>query len=73
MRSFLEAKNSLPDGHVVAAGYDRKGRPFYFHVPVDAPDDVVRGLAFEAREGRPMTDYESALLVEAERRHDGGA
>lgn len=73
MESFTFARATCPDGHVVAGGFDRKGKPFYFHVPVDASDDDVRARAFEAREGRPMTPYESALMAEAERRHDGGA
>ena len=69
METLKEAQDSLPDGHVVAGTIGKDGHPVYFHVPADADADVMRAEAFRAREGREMTEYELAVLREAEERH----
>jgi hypothetical protein len=48
-------------GGVVCAYVDAKGRPHYFVAPPDADEAEVAALAFQVREGRPMSQLERQL------------
>ena len=59
-REELEA--DMPEGHTVCATLLKDGTPRYFSAPTDTPDDEVRAMAFEVREGRPLGGYEQFLI-----------
>lgn len=50
----------------VVSGTYKDERPVYFIVPADQPDDEVRDIAFEIREGRKPSSYEYFLLAQAQ-------
>ncbi|RMF61175.1 MAG: hypothetical protein D6746_05885 [Bacteroidetes bacterium] len=67
--SFEQARSECPPGSSVAGTVTHSGKPLYFVVRAEDPDSKVRELAFEAREGRPMTALEKTLLRIAEERN----
>lgn len=69
-RRFRKAKaEAEANGHMVCATVDRSGRPLYFTLPVDTPDDVGEATAFALRHGRPISDGEQMLKSAARARH----
>lgn len=67
-RKFRKAAAQVSDNEVLCGTYTPEGEPVYFTAPANAPDDMMRRLAFEARWGRPMSKYEEMLLEHAKAR-----
>lgn len=68
-----EAKNKADeDGKAVGAYVDNEGVPHYFLHEPGMDETAARKLAFEIREGRPMSAYEEWVLEVAMRRHEAG-
>jgi hypothetical protein len=60
-----DADADLPAGHVVCATLTKEGKPVYFTAPADTSDDRMREIAFEIREGEPMSDYQKFMIDRA--------
>lgn len=65
---FEAAKAAQDDGQSLCGTYV-DGKPTYFFAPSDASEDDVQDLAFEVRNGRPMSGYEKFLLSAARELH----
>jgi hypothetical protein len=59
---FATAAAVLEEGQTVCGTYKPDGTPAYFVMPVGVDEHTMRVSAFEVRNGRPMTSYETALL-----------
>lgn len=64
--SFELAKSASQADQSVSGVYGKDGTPVYFITGPDVPDEVMRRLAFEVREGRVMSRFETELLTLAE-------
>ena len=68
MRVFedrVEAEGLLAPGEVLCSTLAKDGKPLYFLCLVSDSDDVVQARAFEAREGRSLSQFEADVLVHA--------
>jgi hypothetical protein len=63
--SFEDAQADLAEGHCVSGTLAKDGKPVYFNVPADTSDDRMREIAFEIREGEPMSDYQKYMIDRA--------
>lgn len=65
---FDQAKAAADElGFKVAGTLLKGGQPAYFLIPEGTSDEDVRARAFEVREGRAMSSYETWALEVAER------
>ena len=58
---YRDAQAAAADAQMGVGGALKGRDPVYFLYPLDADDDTIRDLAFEARSGRPMSDGERRL------------
>lgn len=65
---FEQAKAAQGDGQSLCGTYVGE-KPVYFLAPAGASEDDVQDLAFEVRNGRPMSGYEKFLLSAARELH----
>lgn len=73
MRTFdtrVDADAAVVDGESVAATLLKDGTPKYFTVPTATSEPEMRRLAFNIRNGRPMSVFENSLLTIAEANGD---
>lgn len=59
---YLRARGAADEHGMSVCGTFKDGKPLYFLASPDATDDRIRELAFEAQNGRPMTEDELRLL-----------
>jgi hypothetical protein len=60
-REYLDLVAARTPDQMVCGTVRPDGRPTYFLAPRDAPDDVLEGRAFKARNGRDRLPGEVAL------------
>lgn len=61
--SYEEASAACTDSEFVCGTLLKNGAGArYFAMAADTPDDIIRDRCFEIREGRPLGEYERALL-----------
>lgn len=68
---FLRAQAYAAQHGLSVCGTFRAGKPIYFVVDPGATEGQVRELAFEAQNGRPMTDDEVRLVTLVESQKPG--
>lgn len=60
-RAFRRAQEAAGEDEMVCGYWDAKGKPRYFVAPRGADEVELRQRAFEAKNGRPMTEGEQLL------------
>lgn len=62
---FDEAAKVASEHGLSVCGTFRGETPLYFLAPLEATDDQLRELSFEAQNGRPMAEHEIGLMKAA--------
>lgn len=68
---FLKASAEAAEHGLSVCGTFKEGRPLYFLVDAEATEGDVRDAAFEAVNGRPISDDERQMIAEAEKVRPG--